>query len=302
MEPRSVPTVEVLIVSFNTRAVLRECLRSLLSHLPPRDDAAVTVAVLDNASTDGSADMVAAEFPDVRLIRSAENVGFARGNNRLSATSAADYVLLLNSDVVVQSDFISPLLRTLASDAGIGVVGPRLLDTAGGIQPSSQRFPGLRFEFARSLEGTKLAAALRPVFDCERISKEIVDQPPSDSGRPYDTEFLWATCWLLRRSDISTFGLFDEAFITYDEDLDFCRRLWERGERVVFVPSASIVHLGGRSSTSSRKAQLERRGRIRYYARHSGRLAAAAYVVITSTVGALKSINARLNRRARSDR
>lgn len=302
MESRSHPTVEVLIVSFNTRAVLQETLQSLLSHLPPRDAVTVTVAVLDNASSDGSAAMVASDFPDVRLIRSEENIGFARANNRLSATSAAEFVLLLNPDVIVESDFISPLLRILDADPGTGVVGPRLLGSDGEPQPSSQHFPSLRFEFARSLAGTKLAAALRPIFDCERVSREIVTQPRSDSRAPYVTEFLWATCWLLRRTDISRFGLFDERFVTYDEDLDFCRRMWERGQQAVCVPSATVVHLGGRSSTLRRKAQLERRGRARYYGRYYGRLAGVAYVVMTRTVGGLKSINAGRRRRRRPRR
>src|SRR4051812_9173213 len=113
------PTVDVLIVSFNTKDVLRDALVSVFEHPPPAAVAELRVSVLDNASDDGSADMVAEEFPQVRLIRSDVNLGFGRANNRLAATSDADYVLLLNSDILLREDVIAPLLWALEDDPRI---------------------------------------------------------------------------------------------------------------------------------------------------------------------------------------
>ncbi len=285
------PSVEVLIVSYNTREVLGGCLRSLHTHLFSVEQVAVSVAVLDNASADRSAEVVARSFPEVRLIRSAENLGFARANNVLCATSSADYVMLLNPDVIVESDFLSPLLEELEADMSVGLVGPRLCYRSGQVQSSSERFPNLRFELARGLAGTKLETILRPVFDGQGVIRDVRRSQLVGSDEAHDTDFLWATCWLLRRSDIEKLGLFDESFSTYDEDLDYCRRLRNQNRRVVYVPSASLVHLGGASSTSSHKAQLERAGRVRYYERHRGRRVALTFRVMMAAIGGLKTMN-----------
>jgi GT2 family glycosyltransferase len=201
--------------------------------------------------------------------------------------------MLLNSDVVLTSDIVTPLLAALHSDEAVAVVAPRLVYEDGEVQTSSERFPDLRFELARSLRGTKLGALVRPVFDVEHALRaaRAASLEPSDAA--CDAEFLWATCWLLRKRDVDHLGLFDESFVTYDEDLDFCRRLARSGRRAVYVPAVSLVHLGGRSSTSSRKRQLQRTGRWRYYRRHHGLAAATAYRVLTSSIDGMRALNAR---------
>lgn len=279
--------VDVLVVSFNTKDILRDCLASLRAH-PPAGDVELRVSVLDNASADGSADMVAAEFPEVRLVRSEENLGFARGNNALAQTSTADFLMLLNSDTVLTEDLVTPLLEVLGSDPAIALVGPRLVYPDGRAQMSSEAFPGLRYEAARLLRGTKAQALLRPVLDVDAELARVRQEDRAAERAPRDTDFLWATCWLLRREDPDAGPLFDQAFVTYDEDLDLCRRLRARGRRIVYVPGVSVVHLGGSSSTSERKRKLMETGRRRYYRRHHGAGTARAYAALSGAIGALK--------------
>ncbi|HZO36461.1 MAG TPA: glycosyltransferase family 2 protein, partial [Solirubrobacteraceae bacterium] len=245
-------SVDVLIVSYNTRDLLRSCLRSALDELGAVTGTEIRISVLDNASTDGSADMVAAEFPEVRLIRETANLGFGAANNRLAATSSAPHVLLMNPDTIVTEDLVTPLLAVLESDRSIAVVGPRLVYPDGEPQRSSELFPTLAFEFAREIHATKLEPLLRPVFDAGGVLRRHRREDLIDDRTEHDAEFLWATCWLLRR-DEHLQGIFDERFPVYDEDLDLCRRLRAQGRRVVYVPGVELVHLGGRSSTPDRK-------------------------------------------------
>lgn len=266
------PSVEALVVSYNTRELLRDTLSSLLAH-PPADGTELTAAVWDNGSADGSADMVAAEFPQVRLVRSAENLGFGAANDRLAETSTADYLLVINSDVIVEQDIISPLRAELERDPAIAITSPRLEFPDGRVQYSSLSFPTLRFETERSLLGTPLEGRLGRGTIARIEQHHLVDE-----RAPRDTDFAWATCWLLRREDPDLQPIFDPAFPLYDEDLDTCRRLAGRGRRVVYVPGATLIHLGGMSSTNSRKRfTLARRGRQRYFRRYHGRLPAIAY-------------------------
>jgi GT2 family glycosyltransferase len=283
-------SVEVLVVSFNTRDVLRDCLASLPGE--------VTVAVYDNASADGSAEMVETEFPRVRLVRGLKNIGFARANNFLVRGSCADHVMLLNSDTVWPSaDLVGPLMGVLESDPHVAVVGPRLEGIEGEAQYSSERFPGFSFEAARALRGTKLALALRRLWDADALLTRARHVADIDACHTHDTDFLWATCWLMRRDDVVD-GVFDEHFVTYDEDLDFCRRMRAAGRRVVWVGSVSLTHLGGASSAAASKRALERRGRTRYYRRHGGAATALAHSAVVRFADGARAVGRTVRRAA----
>jgi N-acetylglucosaminyl-diphospho-decaprenol L-rhamnosyltransferase len=290
----SPPTVEAIIVSFNTRELLGDCLRPIEAHRPAGDVAELRVTVVDNGSTDGSAAMVLEAFPHVSLIDAGGNLGFAGANNLAIARSTSEYVLLLNSDTVLVGDLVRPLLRVLEDDERIAIVGPRLVYPDGEIQASSETFPTLSFELARVLRQSKLSVLLRSVIDMEALlsSARAPSFGPADGPRP--AEFLWATCWLMRRHEAAALGLFDETYVTYDEDLDVCRRLHDAGRAVALVPDVVLTHIGGRSSTPAEKLRMMRRGRARYYRKHRGALASLAYRV---GIGTLQ--RARLARRHR---
>jgi N-acetylglucosaminyl-diphospho-decaprenol L-rhamnosyltransferase len=289
--------VDALIVSFNTCELLRECLASVRANAPDDPGIELRISVLDNGSSDGSADMVANEFPDVRLIRSSVNLGFAMANNALAATSCASHLLLLNSDTLMSHDVVTPLLDALESDPAVAIAAPRLVYPDGEVQASSERLPTLRFELAREIRGTKLQPLLRPLFDVDAILEDHRRRGLLEQRRPHDAEFLWATCWLVRRPDFPGGSLFDASFALYDEDLDACRRITAGGRRLLYVPEAEIVHLGGRSSaTSASKLARMRSGRARYYRRHHGARKALAYRATVAGVDLMKRVRSGAHR------
>lgn len=269
-------------MSYNTKALLRDCLASL-DRVESRS-ARVTVGVLDNASTDGSAEMVQTEFPHVRLVPSSRNLGFGAANVEMAATSEASHLMLLNSDTVVPTDAVDTLLAELESDPSIVVTGPRLVFPDGPVQYSSEGFPTLRVEVARALRGTKAQSLLARAWDIDAELSRFRRADLVHARAAHDTDSLWATCWLLRRRDADGEALFDPAFAMYDEDLDRCFRWRRAGRRLRYVPSVEIVHLGGASSTTLAKLRLMRRARARFYRRNHGSAVALAYV---ATIAAL---------------
>ncbi len=276
-------------MSFDTKDLLRQTLRTLAEHAPASLE--LKISVLDNGSSDGSADMVEAEFPDVNLLRSERNLGFAKATNVLAGRSRADYALLLNSDIVVTEDILSPLLRELRSDPRIVLVGPRLQSPDGSVQFSANRFPTLAYEFARVIRGKRVGRLLSPVFDSERLVREIHEVEPTAHRVTRCSDFIWATCWLIRRSDLASEGIFDGRFSMYDEDLDFCRRMKAEDRLLQYVADVELIHVGGASTASSaRKLQLMSRARRRYYARHHGPLAMAAYGVLVPALSAVTTL------------
>ena len=270
-------SVEALIISYNTKDELQVTLRSLLEH-PPGANVELRVSVLDNNSADGSPELVEEMFPSVNLVRSQENLGFGMANNLLAERSTADYLLLLNSDVIVEQDIISPLLEVLVERSEVIAAGPRLKGADGEIQNSAHRLPTMAYEFASVIRGKRVGLLLRPLFDSQAVVNATHDVALIEDRATRDTEFLWATCWLMRRADVQGGRLFSPLFPMYDEDLDFCRRAAENGRRFTYVPEVELVHIGGASTTSSlRKLRLMRTARRRYYRVHYGRAAATVY-------------------------
>jgi GT2 family glycosyltransferase len=291
------PVVDVLIVSYNTRDDLARCLESLDRHKPDLDGPRLRVRVFDNASSDGSPQMIADRFPEVKVVRSDSNLGFARANNRLVETSDGEYVLLLNPDTLLTEDIVSPLRCVLESDPRIALAAPRLVYPDGTPQPSTERFPGLRYELACNFHGTKADSLLRPLVDLSATIAETRELHLLDAREPRAAEFLWATCWLARTTDARRYGPFDESFTTYEEDLDLCRRLADDDRLAVIVPTTSLIHVGGTSSDPGRKLRLMRDGRWRYYRRHAGLPTAIAYRAIIQGADGAKRLTS--HRRAR---
>ena len=285
-------SVDVLIVSYNTCGLLQDCLVSIEEHLPPADEIDLRVSVFDNASSDGSAEMVAQSFPAFNITRSDVNEGFGKANNRLAETSTADYLLLLNSDTVWRSDIVTPLLRELRSQPDAAIVGPRLIFPDGRVQLSSQLAPTLAYELAVALKGTKLRH-LGPFWNASRVIEETRQSALMESTAARRTEFLWATCWLMSRADVERYGLFDPGFPLYDEDLDACNRFRAYGRAIVYKPEVELVHVGGASSNADVKLALMQNARARYYRVHRGRVAELLYRVVIPLLWRLRLTSAR---------
>ena len=256
--------LSVLIVNWNVRELLRECLRSIERG---RGDLEVEVIVVDSASSDGSAAMVAAEFPWVTLLPQGENVGFPRGNNIALAHARGDYLLLLNPDTVVLGDALPALVAYLQAHPDVGVVGPQLHIPDGSVQSSRRRFPTLATGF---LESTWLEG-LAPGVLRRYYALDLPDDAPAD------VDWLTGACLMAPRAVYARVGGLDEGYFMYSEELDWCRRIVAAGWRVVYYPAARVVHHVGKSSEQAVTARHInfQRAKLRYFRKYHGRGAAA---------------------------
>jgi GT2 family glycosyltransferase len=263
------PDASVVIVSFNTRDLLRECINTL-----NRNAGAVTfeTIVIDNASRDGSAEMAAAEFPDVRLIRSATNLGFAAANNRGFAVASGRYVVLLNSDAFPQPDALCRSVEKMDAAPRVGLAGARLIGRDGSWQPSARMFPSILNDFL-SLSG--LAAK----YPHSRLFGRF-DRTWADQMQPAAVDWVPGAYSIVRRDLLERVGYFDERFFLYYEEVDLCRRIKAAGYEVWYWPDLVVVHLGGESSKTVKRLSLSSSGsqltlwRMRaaylYYRKHHG--------------------------------
>ena len=240
--------ISIIIVSFNARADLARCLASLRA-APPRSPH--EIVVVDNHSTDGSADE-ARRCPDVRLIESETNVGFARANNVGIRASRGANILLLNSDTIVPAGAIDRLLGFLEQHPDAAIAGPRLVDGNGRAELS---FGGTIGPFNEVRQ--KLRARRQGFID--RATR-----------RPHAPDWVSGACLLVRRADAEAVGLLDERYFMYAEDVDFCAAVRARGRRVLFTPGVEVVHLRGRSALSAPAAAraAHRRSQIAFYEKH----------------------------------
>jgi GT2 family glycosyltransferase len=231
------PDVSVLIVSFNTCETLRHCLQTLRE--TSRDVRYETI-VIDNASRDGSADMVAKEFPEVSLIRSTENLGFAAANNRGFDIARGHYIALLNSDAFLSPKALRTALDYLQQHPRAALVGARLTGSHGEWQPSARMIPNL-WDHLFTLSGLSAKYPQSRLFG--RIDRTWAN-PDADAK----VDWVPGAFSLIRRSVLDKIGLFDERFFLYYEEVDLCLRIQKAGYEVWYLPEIVVIHLGGESS------------------------------------------------------
>jgi len=238
--------LSVVIVNFNTRDLLRDCLASLRPELVGIE---AEVLVVDNASSDRSAAMLAEEFPDVQVLVNAVNAGFSRANNRALRETRGQDVLLLNPDTLVRRGAVRTLMGALHALPGAVAVGPRVLRPDGRLDLACRRsFPSPSVAAARLL-------GLSRVFPRSRrlASYNLTYQDPDQPGE-IDAGTAAAMCF--SRTPLAAVGFFDEDFFMYGEDLDLCYRLKQGGGRIYYVPSATVIHLKGMASGRQPTAML----------------------------------------------
>lgn len=256
--------LSIIIVNYNTRALLQDCLHSLMN----TGGSDCEVIVVDNASADGSAEMVKSNFPGVVLVRNHENAGFAKANNQGMKLARGKYLLLLNSDTVVRAGALAVMVDFLRSDPAVGAVTCKLLNTDGTIQASISNRPGPVLLFFRLLGVSRLISGDRArlwlfrtcgFFLGKTIRSYLAPYAATDS--PVEIENISGACMMLRKEAMDQVGLLDEGFFMYFEDMDYCVRLQDAGWKMYYLPQGEIVHLGGGSSG----------GRMRNYSVHSYR-------------------------------
>jgi N-acetylglucosaminyl-diphospho-decaprenol L-rhamnosyltransferase len=236
--------LSIVILNYNTREHLRTCLESLRvegSTSFSGGTIEAEVFVVDNASVDGSAEMVTADFPWVTLVRSPRNGGFAYGNNQALQRAAGDAILVLNPDTLMPRGGIAQLLATLAQHPEAGVIGPKLLKPDGNIHLACRRsFPTPSVAFYR-LSGLSRVFPSSPRFG--RYNLTYVDP-----DRPIEVDSVCGACLLVRRTALERVGLLDERFFMYGEDLDWCLRTRQAGWTVRYEPSIVVQHQHGAAS------------------------------------------------------
>jgi N-acetylglucosaminyl-diphospho-decaprenol L-rhamnosyltransferase len=230
-------SLSVVIVSWNVRDLLEQALSSLYAQAA--GIRGLEVIVVDNASHDGSAQMVALSFPQVHLIANRENRGFTGGNNQGIIHASGDHILLLNSDTQLLPGALVVLMAYLDEHPGVAMVGPRLLNADGSTQSSRRRFPTLPILF---LESTWL----QPLLPGHALRRFFVQDQPDDVTQEVD--WITGAAMMVRRGVTEEVGLLDEGYFMYSEELDWCRRIRAAGWKIVYVPSAEIIHYGGKSS------------------------------------------------------
>lgn len=223
--------LSVVIVNWNTRAYLEACLTSLDEQAIPHQ-----VIVLDNASNDGSAELVRRAFPNVHLIASDKNLGFAAGNNRAARASHGDYLLLLNPDTVVPSGTLQTLVEYADAHPEIGALGPALENPDGSHQRSCWRgYPGLGMALADALYLWKI-----PWLPFGTSS----EYRPEELKQPLVVDHLLGACMLIRRACWQQVGEIDASYFLFLEETDWCYRAQRAGWQLVYYPYAHIVHYG----------------------------------------------------------
>lgn len=231
--------LSVIVVSYNTRQLLDDCLRSLLAtEAPP---GGVEIIVVDNASSDGSPAMVAERYPTVRLIASNQNRGFSAANNQGSALAGGDYLLFLNSDTVVRPDALAQPVAFMRENPAVGALTVRLIYPNGERDPDNHRgFPTPWNAFCHFAGLNRLFPG-NPRFDGYFRSYE-------DFGAVHSVPVIAGSYMLMPRALDRQLGGWDETYFFYGEDIDYCYRIHEAGYDIVYYPLVEVLHYKGASS------------------------------------------------------
>lgn len=256
----STPVLSVVVLSWNTVDLTLACLRALHAETPkhPRE-----VIVVDNGSHDGSADAIAAAFPQVRLLRNADNRLYAAGNNQGAAVATGEYLCTLNSDTEVRPGALDRLVDFLRENPEYGACAPKLVDPDGSVQRACQRFPTLGSALCfDSWWGTWWpGSAIQRRYlmtDFDHLASRDVDQPPG-------------AVFTMRTAEWRKYGGLDEQLSLFYNDVDLSLRLWRDGRRIRYLADCEVMHhRGGSTRNFAKMLVLWHRNRLAYYGKHYG--------------------------------
>lgn len=229
--------LSVIILNYRTRGLLIECLRALALARPALS---YEIIVVDNASGDGAAALVRKEFQSIRVIESPRNLGYAGGNNVGLKVATGRYLMIMNPDIITFPTALETLVGYLDEHQDVGMVGPRLQNPDGTPQPSCYRFhtPWIPVFRRTPLGGLPWA----------RRALQRFMLGDADLTKPTDVDWLLGGAVVARREAVLRVGVLDERFFLYFDDVDWCRRFWQAGYRVVYLPNAYLVHFHQRAS------------------------------------------------------
>jgi GT2 family glycosyltransferase len=262
----SVPKLSISLVNTNNRTLLQACLASLYG---ADHEVEFETVLVDNCSTDGSAEMVRSEFPQVQVLENERRQGFAANHNKAISVCRANYVLVLNEDTIIRPGALRVMCDYLDTHPRTGCVGCRLENPDGTLQPSCYKFPSP----LRALWENLLLTAMfpnNPVFgDYRKWAHDKVR----------DVEFVIGAAMVVRREVFNTTGYLDDGFFIYSEETDWCLRMHRDGWKVTFIPDGTIVHYGGQSSVAIKDRQFceFNRSILRYMRKNFGVRGAVSY-------------------------
>lgn len=247
-------TVSIILVNYNGAQVVIDCLRSIQNML---QIVPYEVIVVDNASTDDSANCIETTFPAVQLIRQNQNRGFGAGNNLGAKIAKGKYLFLLNTDTLLICDVLPQLVELMEQNPAIGIVGPQLLNSDKSLQISTARSIGIWGEYQ----------TLKQQLDYQKQDRERIAQ---EFMAMHEADVIIGAALFIRKSLFEDLSGFDENFFMYFEESDLCERARSQGWKIIYTPSTSLIHLGGYSvkKTADRLRLEYRKSQLYYYKKH----------------------------------
>ncbi|NQV12797.1 MAG: glycosyltransferase family 2 protein [Parcubacteria group bacterium] len=256
--------LSVIVVNYKTPSLLRQCIKSIQKNPPSCN---YDIIVVDNNSEDETVEMMEDDFPEVVLIANEKNLGFPKAVNQALRKSDSKYILLLNPDITVLGESLDKMMAYLNVKESIAVLGPKLINPNGSIQYSCFKW----------FTSPRVALYRRTPFGKLTRQKELVDDfLMADWDHKESREVAWilGSCMMVRRKAIDQVGLMDERFFMYMEDVDWCRRFWQKGWKVFYFPEVEVVHYYARASASesniflsmfNRQTRIHIKSAIKYF-------------------------------------
>jgi len=276
--------LSIIIVSWRVKELLKECLQSIFDKAGGFD---FEVIVVDNNSGDGSAEMVQENFPQVKLIASQINLGFARGNNLGLKQATGDYFLLLNPDTKLIDNNLTEAIKFMKNNQQVGILGCKLLNYDLSLQPSVRRFPNLRDHLVMMFK-------LHHLFKLKRYLAEDFDYT-----KPGEADQVMGAFFLISKKLYRQIGPLDEGYYIWLEEVDYCQRAKKADFKVFYWPGMQIIHYGGESFKKARfnlrKNWIYCQSRLRYIRKHQDPFSYLIILILTpiSLLGSLVKINFR---------
>lgn len=278
--------LSVIIVNWNTKELLRKSIQSVydIAGTYPYE-----VIVIDNASDDGSADMVADEFRDVMLVRSKENLGFSAGNNVGMQLASGEYFLLLNPDAELKTNAVRNMIEFADEHPRAAFIGPKLLNSDGSLQKNGRKFPSFLREIS---ELTRIHKWFWNYYDLNmgwgRVDFDKITQVDEVSG----------ACILARKAAVDEIGLLDERFFMYYEETDWCKRAKKAGWEVYYLPTAEVIHhwAAGAKQIGLKGSRIFHRSQYLYFGKHHGIIQAFILKAASSILMLVLQINSIVKR------
>jgi GT2 family glycosyltransferase len=263
--------LSIVLVCWNNRKYLLDCLHSINS---AKINYKYEVVVVDNGSTDGSQEMLLTFFPEVMLIQNTSNQGLSKASNQGIQVTQGRYVLLLNNDTIVNGESLNIMIDILEKKPKAGASGGTLLNEDGSIQATYGFFPSIIQEF---LITSALGRTIWPNFPDHKIVTDIME-----------VDWLSSACLLLRRSVLDEIGLLDEDYFIYGDEMDLQYRMHKAGYKVIYIPQATTIHLGGRSMTHWARRKMAYRGRMLFFRKNYGNFKSFAQRALLFSLTVLK--------------